>query len=253
MDFSLQGEDLLNTALSWGLDTMSSKWGGDQNYDYQRRLQKHDFDFQREMWNKQLQADNTAIQRRMKDADEAGLNANLMFNAGSSGASTPSVSGGSTGANVGMQTPNTAASLMYALTKAKNDAEIRNLDANTGKTKVETEIAEITRKWTPEIIKSQTRKQQQETATEIAKTVQAEIDAEMKRLDLTKRDKEYWRELEIYKKELEAKMIELGFDTSVIGATLNGLGKAANAISPVTALTGRSLSQQKNYGYVTTY
>lgn len=253
MDFDLGLTDLANTALSWGLDTMSSKWAGDQNYEYARRLQKHDFNFQSKMWDKQLQADNTAIQRRMKDADEAGLNANLLFNNGGSGASTPSVSGGSTGANIGMQTPNTGTALMYALTKAKNDAEIRNLDANTGKTKVETEIAEITRKYTPEIIKAQTRKQQQETATEIARTAQAEIDAEMRRLDLTKRDKEYWREIEIYKKELEAKMIELGFDTSVIGSAINGLGKAVNAISPVTAFTGRSLSQQKSYGYVTTY
>lgn len=223
---------LATAAGTTALNGIMNKAAGDQNYEYQRRLQKHDFEFQREMWNKQLEADNTAIQRRMADADKAGLNANLLFNNGGSGASTPSVSGGSSGGSVNMQPIDIGTALEFALAKDKTDAEIRNLDANTGKTKVETEIAEITRKYTPEIIKTQTRKQQQETATEIARTVQAEIDAEMRRLDLTKRDKEYWREIEIYKKELEAKLIELGFDTSVIGSVINGIGKSVNAVSP---------------------
>lgn len=136
--------------------------------------------------------------------------------------------------------------MMYALSKAKNDAEIRNLDANTGKTKVETEIAEITRKYTPEMIKAQTKKQQQETATEIARTVQAEIDAEMKRLDLTKRDKEYWKEVEIYKAELEARLTEMGFDKSIIGQTINAIGKTVNAISPFVNGGRTSISNTYN-------
>lgn len=233
---------------------LSNSAAAHNQYNYQRSLQEHDFAFQREMWDKQLEADNTAIQRRMADADAAGLNANLLFNNGGSGASTPSVSGGSSGsANMQPAQFDLMTAYQLSLQKERQDAEIRNLDAMTGKTKVETEIAEITRNWTPEIIKTQTRKQQQETATEIARTVQAEIDAEMKRLDLTKRDKEYWREMEIYKKELEAKLIELGFDSSVIGQTINAIGKTVNAVSPMTAYTGRSLSQQKNYGYITTY
>lgn len=137
MDFDFGLEDMLNTALSWGLDTMSSKWAGDQNYEYQRRLQKHDMNFQREMWDKQLQADNTAIQRRMADADAAGLNANLMFSAGSQGASTPSVSGGSSGGSVNIQPASATTAFQIAMQKDRNEVEVAKTQAEAIKTLLE--------------------------------------------------------------------------------------------------------------------
>lgn len=126
------GGDLFNTAISWGLNTMGSKWESDEEYEKNRRLQKHNFEFQREMFQKQLDADNTAIQRRMADADAAGLNANLLFGAGSQGAGTPSAGGGSS-ASVSVDSPK--ADLMtavgIAMQKERQDAELDALEKQT--------------------------------------------------------------------------------------------------------------------------
>ncbi len=119
-------------AASTAYQGISAKASSDQSYEYTRRLQKHDFNFQREMWDKMLQADNTAIQRRMADANEAGLNANLLFNNGGTGASTPSVSGGS-GGSVSMQPAQTdlMTAMQVSMQKERQDAEIDALGKQT--------------------------------------------------------------------------------------------------------------------------
>lgn len=126
------GNDLANTALSWGLNTMSSKWASDESYEKNRRLQKHNFEFQREMFQKQLDADNTALQRRMADADAAGLNANLLFGAGSQGAGTPSAGGGSS-ASVNVESPKAdmMTAIQVSMAKKRQEAELDALEKQT--------------------------------------------------------------------------------------------------------------------------
>lgn len=130
MDWLTGGNDLVNTAFGWGLDMFGGKIASDESYDKTRRLQKHNFEFQREMFQKQLDADNTALQRRMADADEAGLNANLLFGAGSSGASTPSAGSGGAG-SVSMEAPSGTTALQFAMAKERQDAEIDALKKQT--------------------------------------------------------------------------------------------------------------------------
>ena len=129
--FEMFGE-MANTALAWGLDTMSSKWASDESYEKNRRLQKHNFEFQREMFQKQLDADNTALQRRMADADAAGLNANLLFGAGSQGAGTPSAGGGSS-ASVNVESPKAdmMTAIQVSMAKKRQEAELDALEKQT--------------------------------------------------------------------------------------------------------------------------
>lgn len=132
------GNDFLNSALSWGMDLLGGKIGSDESYEKTRRLQKHNFEFQREMFQKQLDADNTALQRRMADADAAGLNANLLFGAGSQGAGTPSAGGGSAG-SVSMESPKAElmTAMQISMQKDINEAEIAKKQAETVKTLIE--------------------------------------------------------------------------------------------------------------------
>ena len=140
-------KDLIGTVtgdiFGKAVDSVFNKAAADQNYEYERRLQQHDQEFQKEMR-------ATAYQTAVEDMQKAGINPAVALSSG--GGDT--YGGSSSHGTVAMQTPsggnitnNLAQMNATALTKAQKE----NIEADTdlknkqsGKTEAETNLTKTT-------------------------------------------------------------------------------------------------------------
>lgn len=65
-------------------------------------------------------------------------------------------------------------------------------------------------------------------------------------MDVEKRSGQFKKELDIYKAEVESQMTEMGYENTLIKQTINAIGQAVNAISPLSEYTGKSNSAGRN-------
>lgn len=131
--------------ISKGIDSIFGKATADNNYEYERRLQQHDQDFQKEMR-------ATAYQTAVQDMQKAGINPAVAFATGSG----DTYGGSSSHGTVAMQTPtggNLAQNLSAINTTALTNAQKENIEADTklkekqsGKTEAETNLTKTTEK-----------------------------------------------------------------------------------------------------------
>lgn len=231
-------------AVSGGTQIIGNDIAADKNYSMNRRLQKHDQAFQKEMR-------ETAYQTMVSDMEKAGLNPAVALSGGAG-----QTMGGSSSASAGsVSNPlgNIGSLLEAGGATALLEAQKDKIDAEAGKTKAETATEDILRNAKKGLIEAQTEKEKAVAQTELVKQLNLNFDAKMKEMDVKKRSNQYDKELELYKAQVQAQMTEEGYDASTIGQVIKAIGKTINAISPFTGLTGRSLSDQKGYAYVTTY
>lgn len=246
------GGAVAGSLLKGGISSFFGKQAADQEYEYNRRLQEHNFDFQREMRDTQYQA-------TVEDMKKAGINPAVAL---SGGAAQSQAAGGSS-ASVGVQAPDTGsmeglmgAIQQTALTKAQKEnieADTELKDKQSGKTEAETKTENLLRDTKLELTKAQTAKEKAATKTELSKKLNLDFDARMREMEVQKRSREYSKELDIYKARIQQEMIEAGYDSGTIAQVIKSIGKSVEAVSPFIGLTGRSNSQQKTYGYITTY
>lgn len=234
--------------LGGGIDDIFNKSTADRSYEMNRRLQKHDQEFQKEMR-------ATAYQTMVNDMEKAGINPAVALSngggtvmGGSSSASASAPSSGGTDLAQMMQAT--------ALTKAQQE----NIEADTelktkqsGKTDAETKTENVLRNAKLELTQAQTEKERAAAQAELSRKLNLDFDAKMKKMDVDKRSGQYNKELQTYKAQIQAEMIEAGYDSSTIAQVIKTIGKTVQAINPLSAFTGRSNSAQKSYGYITTY
>lgn len=231
-------------AITGGAQIAGSGIASDQSYEMNRRLQKHDQEFQRDMR-------ATAYQTAVTDMKKAGLNPGAIYGAG--GGDTMGGSSSASAGSVSNPLGNIGSLLEAGGATALLEAQKDKLNAETGKTKAETTTEDILRNAKKNLLNAQTEKEKAITQTELVKQLNLNFDAQMKKMDVSKRNNQYDKELQIYKAQVQAEMIEAGYDASTTAQVIKAIGKTVQAISPLTGLTGRSLSDQKNYAYVTTY
>ncbi len=153
--------------ISKGIDSIFGKSTADTNYEYERRFQKHDQEFQKEMR-------ATAYQTAVDDMQKAGINPAVAFASGSG----DTYSGSSSHGTVAMQTPtggNLAQNLSAISTTALTNAQKENIEADTklkekqsGKTETEIELNEIQKEFQEELNQAEINLKQAQTKKEIA-------------------------------------------------------------------------------------
>lgn len=231
-----------------GINDIFGKASADRSYEMNRRLQKHDQAFQKEMR-------ATAYQTMTEDMKKAGINPAVALSngggtamGGSSSASASAPSGG--GADLAQMMQATA------LTKAQQE----NIEADTelktkqsGKTDAETKTENVLRDAKLTLMQAGTAKEKATAQAELSRKLNLDFDAKMKKMDVNKRSGQYDKELQTYKAQIQAEMIEAGYDSSTIAQVIKTIGKTVQAVNPLSAFTGRSNSAQKSYGYITTY
>ncbi len=127
--------------LEKGIGSIFGKSTADQNYEYERRLQQHDQEFQKEMR-------ATAYQTAVQDMQKAGINPAVALSSG--GGDT--YGGSSSHGSVAMQTPTSgtmAETMSSIINTALTKAQKENIEADTdlknkqsGKTKAEQKLIE---------------------------------------------------------------------------------------------------------------
>lgn len=211
-----------------------------------------------------------AYQWTVEDMKKAGINPIAMYGdangatmAGGTGTADP----GDAYAQLGSNTASALSAATHAMGLQKQQAEIKNLNANTGllgaetgKTEAETRYTEMKTQIEPMLAQSlvklqnaQTEKAKQETITEIANAAAAQFKATMLGMDVSKRSSRFDEELMVYQETMKATLLEAGYDSSTTAQVINAIGKTVKAISPLTGLTGRSASQAHSSADVWTH
>lgn len=115
------------------IDSIFNKAAADQNYEYERRLQKHDQEFQKEMR-------ATAYQTTVQDMQKAGINPAVAL----SGGASQSLGGSSSHGSVGMQgaSGSNVAETMMSLKERKTGIEQinTNIQNQTALTNADVEL-----------------------------------------------------------------------------------------------------------------
>lgn len=153
--------------ISKGIDSIFGKATADQNYEYERRLQQHDQNFQKEMR-------ATAYQTAVQDMQKAGINPAVAFASGSG----DTYSGSSSHGTVAMQTPtggDLAQNLSAINTTALTNAQKENIEADTelkekqsGKTETEIELNKIQKQFQAELNQAEIALKNAQTKQQIA-------------------------------------------------------------------------------------
>lgn len=217
-----------------------------------------------------------AYQWTVEDMKKAGINPIAMYGdangatmAGGTGTADP----GDAYAQLGTNTASALSAATQAMGLQKQQAEIKNLNANTGlqgaqtgKTQAETRYTDMKTQIEPMLAQSlvklqsaQTEKAKQETITEIANAMAAQFKATMLQMDVGKRSSRFDQELEIYKEQMKASLLEAGYDASTTAQVISTIGKTVQAVSPlsglVSAFKGAPAKQNfyttQNYGNTT--
>lgn len=203
-----------------------------RQYKYQRRLQKHQFEFQERMA-------NTAHQREKADLIAAGMNPTLTATGGA-GAATPSGGMGS----VGMQDMDFSDSVSSAAAYKQKRQELQQqrdlIDSNIDKNEADAAKARKDSENNTRLI----NKQIELLEAQIENVGYSNSNSAM---DLSKRNYLLDLELQLGKEELKGKLNDAAFDNSTIGRVIKGIGKGVNAVSPALSLTGSSASSAKQY------
>lgn len=213
------------------------------NYLSARQQQNAQMDLQKQQQKWQEKMSNTAHQREIADLQAAGLNP-VLSGMGGQGASTPS--GGMGEAQMADMGKSITDSINTATQAKSAEAQIKNLEANTAKQKQETaktksekNLIDIQAQIEPQVANAKIRldnaqsaKARQDIQESISREFANTISNKLKSMDLEKRQKNYWIELEIYQKELENQLIDAGFDQTTIGLILKSVGKTMGAASP---------------------
>ena len=221
--------------LEKGIGSIFGKSTADQNYEYERRLQQHDQEFQKEMR-------ATAYQTAVKDMQKAGINPAVALSNG--GGDT--YGGSSSHGSVAMQTPTSgtmAETMSSIINTALTKAQKENIEADTelkgtqaGKTKTEIKAIEIDNEIKQltapiDIMLKQAQTKQQKAQAEKAKAEIVKYEKEMAEMDARIEQLKADGKLKQAQEETERR-IQKGIQTREWIKTIAGaFGTAANVAS----------------------
>lgn len=244
-----------------GLPGLESMWGGSlyrssgaessakQQYKHQLALQHDAQNFAK--WQM-----GNAHQMEVQDLQNAGLNP--VLSAGGQGASAGVTEGTASAGNPIIDPISAVSQIVSTMNNAKAtnaqvdkiEAEARNLEADTANKKQ-------TFEWTPQLNKSliklqeaQSTKAKAEAVTEVGKQLAYQFDNKMREMNVNKRSKAYFEEVQIYEKQMRTELTMAGYNMSDTNMAIKKFGEYIKAISPFGDMVP---NVSTNYNVTTNY